>query len=158
MIPLTAAVAVKEETNPWMSALYAGVFTAVAAAITVFAFVQTQNWIVGVLVHLLTGAAAVLGYQMARGRMGSSWGAVLGGLIGGIPIIFFLLWPILVGALDKSQSIGRLLLGSILGAIIGVAVFLLLGSFMGQNPAWVGTGFTFLMAFWAGTVGAFAAS
>jgi hypothetical protein len=156
MIPLTAVTAAKSEANPWLGAVYAGVFTAIGAIVVVLATVQTENWIMMLLAHILVGIGPVLGYQMARGRIGSNWMAILGGAIGAIlPVLIFLIWPLVVGLLDKSQSIGRLYLASLVGVILGIIVFLLLGTVMGQNPSWVGTGFTFLMAVWGGAIGAF---
>jgi hypothetical protein len=81
------------------------------------------------------------------------WGAVIGGIIG--TILPFLLWPILVGALSKTQSIWKLLVASIIGTLLGVAVFLLLGSAIGQDPSWFMIGVPAGFAVWGGTLGAF---
>ncbi len=158
MISLTAATVPvsQEKANPWMGALYAGLFTAAACVIAALV-TQTENWILILLAHILVGIGPVLGYQLALGRLGQDWMALLGGALGAlVPVLMFLIWPLTVGLLDRTQSIGRLYLGSILGFILGVAVFLIIGTFIGQDPSWIGTGFTFLWAVWGGTVGAFA--
>ncbi|MCB0132502.1 MAG: hypothetical protein KDD78_16690, partial [Caldilineaceae bacterium] len=105
-----------------------------------------------IIFFLLIGAGPVLGYQMANGRIFSDWKSIIGGIIGTVAV--FLGWPILVGLLTKEQPVGKLFLGSLLGIVLGVAVFFLLATMIGQNPYWVGTGFVFLAAVWGGTVGA----
>jgi hypothetical protein len=86
--------------------------------------------------------------------LGSDWKPLVGGLIAFIlPVLNILLWPILVGAMTKGQSIGKLLIASIVGAILGIIVCLILASTIGQNPSWVATGFTVAMAVWGAVVG-----
>ena len=151
MTTMSAETAVDQPRNVWLSAGYAGLITAIIAVLTTFGF-QWEQPILYVLLFLLTGAGPVLGYQLSRGAIFGDWKALIGGIVGFI--LIFIGWPILVGLLSKEQSIGRLLLGSILGFILGVIVLLLLGTFIGQNPYWIGTGWTFLWAFWGGTCGA----
>jgi ABC-type antimicrobial peptide transport system permease subunit len=56
--------------------------------------------------------------------------------------------------MTRGQSVGKLFLGSLVGIILGIVVFLIVASVMGQNPSWISTGFTLLWAVWGGTVGA----
>ena len=169
--------------NLWMSALYSGAITAVFTVLFVI-FFRMENLVLYVIALLLIGAGPVLGYALSRGRLGSSVGAIVGGIIGGlllallmvggillpmlssasgfvgillgivVVIVSVLLWSILVGALDKTQSIGKLLLGSLIGALLGVGVFLLIANAMGDDPSWLGTGIIALMSVWGGSVGA----
>ncbi len=162
MIPLTTMTAnnsdanSKADANPWMGALYAAIFTAVIAFITVFTL-QAEMPFLYIPAFILIGVGPVLGYQMAMGQLAKDWKALLGGLLGFIiPVVSIILWPILVGVLDRTQSIGRLLLGSILGTILAAVAFFALASFIGQNPSWIGTGFAVSMAVWGATVGWFA--
>ncbi|MGL4649639.1 MAG: hypothetical protein ACRC1H_09555, partial [Caldilineaceae bacterium] len=96
----------------------------------------------------------VLGFQLARGRIFSDWKSIIGGLLGSIPALGLILWPILVGALTRGQSIGKLFLWHLVGLALAVAVFLLLGTFFGQDPIWFYPGLTIAFAVWGGTVGA----
>lgn len=154
MIPLTTMTATDSETNPWMASLYAGLFTAAIAVAFTFLF-KAEIPILYVLAFLLIGAGPVLGYQMATGKLGGDWKSIVGGILGFILLFLgFILWPILVGALNPKQSIGKLFVGSLIGFILGVIVFLILATVMGQNPSWISTGFTFLWAVWGGAVGA----
>jgi hypothetical protein len=155
MLPFVAVTATKPaETNMWTASAYAGVITAVAAVITGLLF-QTEILVLWILAFLLIGAGPVLGYQLATRRLGSEWGALVCGVLGFILLpLGFILWPILVGALSREQSILKLLAASLIGFILGAVVFGILGAVMGQDPSWVGFGFTMLWAVWGGTVGA----
>ncbi len=157
MIPLTAITAPRSNTNPWLASVYAGVFTAIAAVAFVLLF-QAESPVLYILAFLLIGVGPVLGYQLATGGLGTDWKALIGGLIGSIPVIGLILWPILVGALSRTQSVGRLSLASIIGIILATVVFLLIATMMGQNPTWLSLGFTLLCAVWGGVCGAFMAS
>jgi hypothetical protein len=152
MLPLTTATIARPAANPWIASLYAGVFTAIAAVIVSLLF-QAATGYLWVITMLLLGIGPVLGYQMATGRLGD-WKSLLGGLIGALPALSVLLWPILVGALTKGQSIGKLFLWHLVGLVLGVAVFFLLATVMGQNPSWVGFGYVMAFSIWGGTVGA----
>ncbi len=154
MIPLTTMTATQSEPNLWRASLYAGVITAIIAVATALLF-QAAIPVLYIIAFLLIGAGPVLGYQLATGQLGADWKPLIGGILGFILLFLgFILWPILVGAMTKTQSIGKLFLGSLIGIILGIIVFLILASAMGQDPAWVGTGFTFLWAVWGGTCGA----
>lgn len=154
MLPLATSIIVRPSVNPWVASLYAGLATAVAAVATALLF-QAEQPFLYLPAFLLIGAAPVVGYQLATGRLGSDWKSLIGGLLGFILLILgFLLWPILVGAMTRGQSVGKLFVASLIGIILGIVVFLILASVMGQDPSWVGTGFTFLWAVWGGTVGA----
>ncbi len=153
MVSTSTATEARPATNPWMASLYAGLFTAVAAIILSFLFQANTGWL-WVLSMLLAGAAPVLGYQLATGRFGSDWKSILGGLIGGIPALSIILWPVFVGLLTRGQSVLWLFLWSICGIVLGIVVFLLLGGIMGQDPSWVGFGTVMALSVWGGTVGA----
>ncbi len=155
MLPLTAMTADRPTVNPWLTSVYAGVATAVGAIIAVLLF-QAENVVLAAIAFLLVGAGPVIGYQLATGKLGADWKPIIGGLIGFVVLILgFLLWPLLVGVMSKDQSVGKLYVGSIVGIILGVIVFLLIGTAMGQNPSWLGPGFVFLWAVWGGACGAF---
>ena len=119
----TTATVASERRNVWMAAGYAGLITALLAVVFSLLF-QAEQLILYVIALLLIGAGPVLGYQLSRGKIFGDWMAIVGGIVGFI--LLFIGWPILVGALSKEQSIGKLFLGSLLGFVLGVAVFLLL--------------------------------
>jgi hypothetical protein len=151
MIPLAAATAPKADANPWLASIYAGIFTAILAVIATMLFSADQLPIPSLVFHLLAGAGPVLGYQMATGQL-VRWGSVIGGILGSIlPILG---WPLLVGALTSTQSIGKLIGAALLGTILGWAVVLLIASPMGQDPNWVNFGYVIGSAVWGGTCGA----
>ncbi len=153
MLPLTTMTAVRPTASPLIVALYSGVATALAAFATALLF-QAENVVLYLLAFLLIGIAPVIGYQLATGQLGSDWKPLIGGLISFILLILgWLLWPILVGAMTRGQSVGKLFVASLIGIILGVVVFLIAASAMGQNPSWIGTGFVLLWAVWGGTVG-----
>jgi hypothetical protein len=154
MIPLTAMRATRPSGNPLLASLYAGVLTALIAFAAVY-FLQNDQLIPFVVALLLTGIGPVLGYAFASGRIGASIPGIIGGIIGSIiPVLSILLWPILVGAFTKTQSIGKLLVGSIIGAILGGVVFFGMASTMGQDPSWFGAGVILTFAVWGGACGA----
>jgi hypothetical protein len=154
MLPLTVVTATRPAPNLWLTSLYAGLATAVAALAFVLLF-QAELPILYIPAFLLIGAGPVLGYSFATGTLGSDWRSLIGGILGFLLLILGpILWAILVGALDRTQSIGRLLLGSLLGLILGIVVFLVLGAVMGQDPAWFGFGVIMLWSVWGGTAGA----
>ena len=153
MLPLTAMTAPRPSASPVMVALYSGVATAVAALATALLF-QAEIVVLYLLAFLLIGVAPVIGYQLATGQLGSDWKPLIGGLLSFILLILgWILWPILVGAMTRGQSVGKLFLASLIGIILGVVVFLIAASAMGQNPGWISTGFILLWAVWGGTVG-----
>ena len=158
MIPLTAATVSRTDVRPavnlWLASLYGGVITALLAALFVTLF-KGENPPLYILGFLLTGIGPVLGYVLAAGRLGSSIKGIIGGLIGSIvPVVSILFWPILVGALDSTQSVGKLILGSIIGAILGAIVFLLVANSRGQDPSWLGIGVVLFLAVWGGSCSA----
>jgi len=154
MLPLTAVHAARPSGNPLLASLYAGVLTALIAYAAVY-FLQSDQLILFVVALLLTGIGPVLGYAFASGRVGASVPGMIGGIIGSIiPVVSILLWPILVGAFTKTQSIGKLLVGSIIGAILGAVVFFGMASAMGQDPSWFGAGIILTFAVWGGACGA----
>lgn len=153
MLPLTAITAVSSEKSPWMASAYAGVITAIAAVATTLLF-QAEIPVLYIIALLLIGVGPVLGYDLAMGQLGRDWKPIIGGLLGAIPIISIILWPVLVGALSKQQKIGRLFLANIVALALGVAVFFILATIMGQNPSWVGFGFVLFCAVWGGACGA----
>jgi phosphoglycerol transferase MdoB-like AlkP superfamily enzyme len=154
MVSLTAVTATTSENSPWRATAYAALFTAIIALATALLF-QRAIPILYLPAFLLIGAAPVLGYDMAQGRLGRDWKPLVGGLLGFVLLVFgFILWPILVGAFSKQQSIGKLLLASIVGFVLGIIVFLILGTMVGQNPSWITSGWVLLWAVWGGTCGA----
>jgi hypothetical protein len=145
--------ATRPTANPVMVALYAGVATALAALATALLF-QAENIVLTVIAFLLIGVAPVVGYQLGAGRLGSDWKPLIGGLLGFILLILgWILWPILVGVMTRGQSVGKLFVASLIGIILGIVVFLIAASAMGQNPSWIGAGFILLWSVWGGTVG-----
>ncbi|MCB0064014.1 MAG: hypothetical protein KDE19_17950 [Caldilineaceae bacterium] len=152
MIPLTAISATKPG-NPWLAAIYAGVLTAIAAYAVGF-FLQADQLIPAGIAILLTGIGPVLGYAIASGRVGNGIAGSIGGIIGGIPVLNIILWPLLVGILTRTQSIGKLFLGSLIGVIVALALFFALASTIGQDPSWFNLGFIFAYAVWGGICGA----
>ena len=150
MLSLTAVTATPSDKSPWSAMAYAAVFTAIIALATALLF-QAAMPILYILAFLLIGVAPVLGYSVATGRLGRDWKPLVGGFLGFL--LTFILWPILVGALDKQQSIVKLLLASVVGFLLGVIVFLIAGTITGQNPAWVQWGWVLMWAVWGGACG-----
>jgi len=157
MIPLTIAAvrpsAARPLGNPLLASLYAGIATALIAYAAVY-FLQADQLVPFAVALLLTGIGPVLGYALASGRIGASIPGMIGGIIGSIPVLSIILWPILVGAFTRTQSIGKLFVGSIIGAILGAAVFFGMASAMGQDPSWFGAGVILTFAVWGGACGA----
>ncbi len=154
MLPLTTMTVTRPTANPWLASLYAGVCTAIFAAIFVLLF-QAEIPVLYVIALLLTGVGPVLGYLLANGSLGEEWKTLIGGLIGGIPVLEIILWPVLVGALSRTQSIGKLFLANLIALILGVLAFLLLTKLLpSQDPSWLGAGFTIAVAVWGGACGA----
>jgi hypothetical protein len=154
MLPLATMTAVRPTASPVTAAIYAAIATAIAAVATALLF-QAEILVLYLLAFLLIGVAPVVGYQLATGQLGSDWKPLIGGLLSFILLILgWLLWPILVGAMTRGQSAGKLFIASLVGIILGIVVFLIAASVMGQNPSWITTGFTLLWAVWGGTVGA----
>lgn len=150
MIPLTTMTATRTNANPWLASLYAGVISAVLAIVMTFLF---PNVLIGwILAFVLIGIGPVLGYELATGQP-LNWKSLLGAVIGSIlPIA--ILWPILVGALTEGQSIGKLILASIIAVVLGWVVFLIIATAMGQDPSFFPFAFTLYSAVWAGALGA----
>jgi hypothetical protein len=154
MLPLATMTVTRPTVNPWMVSVYAGIATALIAFATALLF-QAENLVLYLLAFLLIGIGPVLGYQLATGTLGRDWKPLIGGLLSFILLILgWLLWPILVGAMTKGQSVGKLFMGSLLGIILGIVVFLVVATAMGQDPSWIRTGFVLLWAVWGGTCGA----
>lgn len=146
-----------EEASPWRAGLYGGAITALVAAAFSLLLPTNQPLLWGVAL-LLLGAAPVVGWQLANRRLGREWGAVAGGLLGGvIPLLGeLLLWPLLVWLFARRLSLARLYLGSLLGFSLGIAVFLAIGFLFGQNPyLWVGPAWTLAASMWGGATAAF---
>ena len=154
MIPLTTMTATPPTTNPWLASIYAGVVTAIVAAIFVLLF-QAEIPVLYGIALLLIGIGPVLGYQLASGTLSADWKALIGGFIGGIPVLEIILWPILVGAISRTQSIGKLFLANLIALVLGALVFLVLTKVLpSQDPSWLGAGFTIATAVWGGACGA----
>ena len=155
MIPLATMRVERPSGNPLLASIYAGVLTALIAYAAVY-FLQNNQLMYFGIALLLTGIGPVLGYAFASGRVGASIPGLIGGIIGSIiPVVSILLWPILVGAFTKTQSVGKLLVGSIIGAILGGGVFFGIATVMGQDPSvWFTPGVIFTFAVWGGACGA----
>jgi hypothetical protein len=142
--------------NPWMASLYGGLITAVIAI--AFHFLLPMNIpVLYALALLLLGVGPVLGYQLAAGKLGSDWGAIVGGILGSIiPILGqLLLWPLLVWLFNRRFSLGRLYLGSLIGIVLAFVVFFAIGFLMGQDPyAWTGLAWTLAASAWGGSAAA----
>lgn len=181
MLPLTATTASRSGGNFLLSSLLAGLITAIFGFLFVTFFGQ-ENLVLYLIFLLLIGTGPVLGYGIASRHL--SIPALIGGIIGSILLVLLvlgailwpfaiatqgvigiiaggillilsgLLWSILVGAMDRTQSIGRLLLGSIIGSILAGLVFLGVATAMGQDPSWLSLGVILLVAVWGGTCGA----
>ncbi|MDE0633857.1 MAG: hypothetical protein OXH73_20280 [Caldilineaceae bacterium] len=174
MTILTATTAAETNLERWKASLYA----ALAAAVVALLMVLLKGVpVLGALLGIVIGAAPIAGYDFARGALGESWRPVIGGLIGnvffvvgialpgvftedfgfvvtGIPISILtaVLWPIVVGAMSRNQSIWKLLLASIIGLVLGYVVSFFAA---GQNPtSWPGLAAILFWAVWGGTVGA----
>jgi len=97
--------ATQPTANSWTVALYSAVATAIVAYATAL-FFRSEILVLYVIAFLLIGVAPVLGYQLATGRLGSDWKPLVGGLIAFIlPVLNIILWPILVGAMTRGQSV-----------------------------------------------------
>lgn len=152
----TVATAQPAAVNPWMASVYGGIITAVIAI--AFHFLLPMNMpILWGLALLLLGVGPVLGYQLAAGKLGSDWKAIVGGILGSIiPILGqLLLWPLFVWLFNRSFSLGKLYLGSIIGMVLAFAVALVVASMMGQDPyQWTGLAWTLAASFWGGAAAA----
>lgn len=170
MIPLTAMSATKSGSNLWISSLAAAIVTAVLAAVMVY---TAGMPVVPALLGLLIGAGPIIGHDLARGSFGSNWKPVIGGVIGFILFVAaiflpgetfgiiaavvgllstLIIWPIVVGVMSPSHSIGKLWIASLLGLIIGLIV---VSAVAGQDPnSWLKTAGVLFFACWGGTVGA----
>jgi hypothetical protein len=155
MLPLTVATAARPtNASPWIAFLYAAVATSIAAVATSLLF-TAEILILYLLAFLLIGAGPVVGYLLATGQLGSDWRPIIGGILSFILLpLGWLLWPVLVGAMSRQHSIGRLLLATILGIIVGIVLFLISVTAIGQNPYTIWLSFTLLCVGWGGTCGA----
>lgn len=152
MIPLTAASATAgTNTNPWLASIYAGVITAIFAAIAVL---LGNNIYLFLIVWLIMGLGPVLGYAIATGRTGSSVGAMIGGVIGNIPVLNLILWPLLVSLIGKVGSLGTLFLWNLIGLVLGVIIFFVVMPLNGQDPSWFWPSIVIAASAWGGTLGA----
>ena len=179
MTILTATSVAQTNDERRKAALYAGLATAVVALL--MALLKGVPVVVALL-GVVIGAAPIVGYDFARGALGANWRPIVAGLIGNnlflvgfivlailrvspigdaFPVIVIvagilstILWPIVVGAMSPNQSLGKLLLASIIGLILGIIVLLVVALMAGQNPSnWSGIAVP-AWAVWGGTVGA----
>jgi len=142
-----------EPGSPWLAAVLGAVFSAIVAFVASF-LLQSDQLIPFVVALLVIGACPILGYAFASGRIGGSIGGMIGGIIGAIPVLSIILWPLLVGILIRSQSIGKLFVGNLIGIVIALALFFALASTTGQDPSWFTTAFILTLAVWGGICGA----
>ncbi len=174
MTILTTTSVAQTNKEHWKAARYAGLAAAVVALLMVL---LKGVPVLSPLLGIVIGAAPIVGYDFARGALGENWRPVIAGLIGNIffvvgivlpgvytedigfvvvgfviSILSAILWPIVVGAMSKNQSIGKLLLASIIGLILGYIVSFVAA---GQNPtSWPSIAAILFWAVWGGTVGA----
>lgn len=173
MTLLTAMNVAQTTDNKWKTSLYAGLATAVVALVMVLLMGVP---FLPILLGLLLGAAPLVGYDLARGAFGTNWRPVIAGIIGNIlflaglflpgeafavvapavGVLSMILWPIVVGAMTPNQSVGKLLIASLLGLLLGLAIVLaVVAPLFGQNPyAWLGLAGVVFWSVWGGTVGA----
>lgn len=173
MTLLTAASVAQTNNERWKAPLYAAVAAAVVALL--MALLQGVP-VLGGLLGIVIGAAPIVGYDFSRGALGQNWRPVIAGLIGNIlfivgvvlPGVFTadlgfvvvglvvsllsaIIWPIVVGVMSPNQSIGKLLLASIIGLILGFIVYFIAA---GQNPnSWPAVATTLYWAVWGAAVG-----
>ena len=159
------------QDNRWKAPLYTGLATALVTLIMVLLI---QVPVLSVLLGILIGAAPLVGYDLARGAFGANWRPTITGLIGnilfvvglflpaafawtvpGLSILSMILWPIIVGALNQNQSIGKLLLASLGGLILGlIVVIAVIVPLFGQNAySWPGIAVVIIWAVWGILVG-----
>ena len=174
MTILTATSVAQTNDDRWRASMYAAL---AAAAVSLLMVLLKGVPFLGALLGIVIGAAPIVGYDFARGALGENWRPVIAGLIGnvffvigialpavftddfgfvvvGLPIsiLTVILWPIVVGAMSPNQSIGKLLLASIIGLILGYIVAFVVA---GQDPtSWPGIAAILFWAVWGGTVGA----
>ena len=106
MLPLTAMTATTSAPakSPWLAGVYALIATAVLTLIFSFAF-SAAIPIAYIPLFLLIGVGPVIGYQLAMGQPGRDWKPILGGILGMILApLYFILWPILVGAIWRTST------------------------------------------------------
>ncbi len=142
--------------QPWRAGLYGGALTALVAA-AFSSLLPTNQPILWGAALILLGAAPVVGYQLASRRLGHEWGAVVGGLLGGLlPLVGWLLfWPLLVWLFARRLRLGWLYLGSCLGVALGIAIFLAIGFLFGQNPElWFVPAWVMAASMWGGATAA----
>lgn len=149
----------RSAVNLWMASLYGGIATALIAAASGMLLSTNMPLLYGIA-FLLIGIGPVLGYQIAAGKLGQDWKSLIGGLIGFIlPILSqIILWPLLVWVFNRNFAFSKLWLGSLVGFILGIVGFFVIGLMIGQDPAWVGFGWAMLWGLWGGAVAAFMAS
>ena len=159
------------QDNRWKAPLYTGLATALVTLIMVLLI---QVPVLSVLLGILIGAAPLVGYDLARGAFGANWRPTITGLIGnilfvvglflpaafawtvpGLSILSMILWPIIVGALNQNQSMGKLLLASLGGLILGLIVVLaVIVPLFGQNAySWPSIAVVIIWAVWGILVG-----
>jgi hypothetical protein len=137
-----------------MAFIYAAIATAIAAAATCLLF-MAEILILYLLAFLLIGAGPVIGYLLATGQLGSDWRPIIGGILSFILLpLGWLLWPVLVGAMSRHHSIGRLFIATFVGIIVGIVLFLISVTAIGQNPYTIGFSFSLLCVGWGATCGA----
>ena len=161
------------QDNRWKAPLYTGLATAL---VTLIMILLIQVPVLSVLLGILIGAAPLVGYDLARGTFGANWRPTITGLIGNIlfvvglflpaafawtvpvfilSILSMILWPIIVGALNQNQSMGKLLLASLVGLILGlIVVIAVIVPLFGQNAySWPGIAVVIIWAVWGILVG-----
>ncbi len=174
MTILTATSVAQTNDDRWKASMYA----ALAAAVVSLLMVLLKGVpVLGALLGIVIGAAPIVGYDFARGALGENWRPVIAGLIGNVlfvvgivlpgvftedigfvvvgllvSILTAIIWPIVVGAMSPNHSIGKLLLASIIGLILGLIAWFVVA---GQDPtSWPGIAAILFWAVWGGTVGA----
>lgn len=141
----------------------AGLYTFVASlvGVVIAMFLIGSATVVNILIALLVlGALPVLGHALGNGNIGAGILPAILGAVGsalGLLVLSSLFWGLLVGATTKGVALGRLVLLSIVGCIVGGVVVLLLASPLGQDPNWLQTAFVVWGLIWSAAI-AFAMS
>ena len=132
-------------SQPLFNKVFLYTFVASLLGVVIGTFLIGSATVVNIVIALLVmGACPVLGRALGAGNIGEGIvpaivGAVANAL--GLFVLSALTWSLLVGATTKGVALGRLVLFTILGCIVGDVVVLAIASPLGQDPNWLQTAF-----------------